>query len=124
VVLILLALELDLDALGRAIVLDPFFLKPGVASVFHILLLYPGKEAWFQAFTRTLQSQMLAHCSHRDEREGFGRQISLLRLIFIILRLHVLDTNFHAILRNMDILLFHLVYSALSELVAENVHLW
>lgn len=40
VVLTLLALELDLDALGRAL-----FLKSGVASEFHILLLNPGKEA-------------------------------------------------------------------------------
>jgi hypothetical protein len=45
VVLILLALELDLDAEGLAPVLDPLFLNSGVASVFHILLLYPGKEA-------------------------------------------------------------------------------
>jgi hypothetical protein len=58
-VLTLLELELDLLALGRRLVLDPFLLNPGVASVFHNLLLYPGKEAWFQAFTRTLQAHIL-----------------------------------------------------------------
>jgi hypothetical protein len=59
IVLTLLALELDLLALGRRLVLDPLLLNPGVASVFHNLLLYPGKEAWFQAFTRTLQARVL-----------------------------------------------------------------
>jgi hypothetical protein len=44
-VLILLELELDLDALGREKGFDELFLKSGVASEFHILLLYPGKEA-------------------------------------------------------------------------------
>jgi len=39
-------LEADLEALGLAALVGvPLLLKSGVASVFHILLLYPGKDA-------------------------------------------------------------------------------
>jgi len=51
---------------------------------------------------------------------GFDEDI--LRFIRIILILQLFDTNFHPILGKQDILLLHLMLSALGELVAEDVH--
>jgi hypothetical protein len=46
-----------------------------------------------------------------------------LRFIRIFLLTHLLDTDFHAIFRKADVLLFHVGFSLVGEIVGPEVHL-
>jgi hypothetical protein len=52
-----------------------------------------------------------------------GRDDTPLRPIRIFLLTHLLDTDFHAIFREADVLLFHVGFPLIGEIVGPEVHL-
>lgn len=101
------------------LLLDVVRSKLGVASEFQILLLYPGKDARFQAFTSTLSYSSVLPQEAVKRGEGI-----LLRLVRVILILDFLHANLKpTFLRVLDILLLQVLDAAVGQLAGVDVHL-